>query len=58
MNLLLNWKTTLAGITLFAVAALKIAGVDVPGFAGDPGALIIGGIGLIFAKDAGHTGVA
>ncbi len=58
MNILLNWKTTAAGLALFVVAALKVSGVDVPGFAGDPGALIMGGIGLLLAKDADRSGVA
>lgn len=57
MNVLASYKTTITGVLLIIVAGLKIAGFDIPGFSGDAGALIMGGIGLILAKDANVTGV-
>ena len=58
MNFIASWKTTIAGVALLAIAGLRMAGVTLPGFeGGDPGALIMGGIGLIFAKDANVAGV-
>jgi hypothetical protein len=50
-TILKSWKTTAAGAALILVAALKMAGVDIPGFETAPGALLIGGIGLILGKD-------
>jgi hypothetical protein len=47
-----NWKTTVAGVGVIALAALGMVGVHVPGVSPmDLGqALVVGG-GLIFAKD-------
>lgn len=52
---LVNWKTTGTGVILIAAGLAKlfhvsVQGIDVPG---DPGTMIVTGIGLVLAKDAG-----
>lgn len=53
--LLKSWKTSAAGVALIAIAALKMVGVEIPGFETAPGALLIGGLGLILGKDFNVT---
>ena len=57
----MNWaailaspKTTFAGALLVCAGVAEIFGVVIPGLAGQPGALITTGVGLILAKDAGR----
>jgi hypothetical protein len=52
-SMMVNWKTSVAGLVLIAVGALGVGfGVHVPGFAMEPGAAIAAGLGLLMAKDA------
>lgn len=54
-NLLLNWRTTAAGVLLIVLAVLSMAGVAIPGFtmpAGGIGTAIVMGVGLILSGDA------
>lgn len=50
-TILKSWKTSAAGLVLILMAVLKMAGVEIPGFDSAPGALLIGGIGLLVGKD-------
>ncbi len=54
-SVLANWKTTIAGLALFALAGLEMIGVRVPGVGDNPTTLITAGLGLLFAKDANGT---
>lgn len=51
MNLpLAGYKTYITAALMFIVGVAEAAGVSVPGFSGDPGSLIVGAMGLIFAR--------
>lgn len=52
-SLLVNWKTSLAGVVLIVVGIMgAILGIHIPGFSMDSGAAITMGIGLLVAKDS------
>ena len=54
--ILINWRTSLGGIILIAVAALhQFFGVNVPGFSMDLGAALTAGLALLLAQDAGKS---
>lgn len=57
MSLILsNWRTSLGGAILIAIAALhQFFGVNVPGFSMDVGAALTAGLALILAQDAGKS---
>jgi hypothetical protein len=59
-SLLTNWKTTVGGVALIAIAGLQMIGVSIPGighvdFGTSLVAMITGVIGLV-AKDSNVTG--
>lgn len=52
-SMLVNWKTSIAGVVLIAVGILgTVLGVHIPGFTMEPGIAIATGLGLLMAKDA------
>lgn len=52
-SMLVNWRTSIAGLVLIVVGALSaLLNVHVPGFSMDAGAAITAGIGLLLAHDA------
>lgn len=51
-----NWKTSGAGILMIALGVLSATGKAPVGVGGDPMTLIMGGLGLLFAKDGNVTG--
>lgn len=54
VDLIANWKTSIAGLVLIAVGLLEGGlGMHIPGFSMDAGAALATGIGLLMAKDAG-----
>jgi hypothetical protein len=58
-SILVNWKTSLAGVVLIIVGGLAaVLGIHIPGFTMDAGAAITMGMGLLVAKDSNVTGVA
>lgn len=50
-----NWKTSLAGILIIALAGLKLVGISVPGAMDLPTALTVG-LGMLVAKDGNVSG--
>ena len=53
-----NWKTSASGLILILLGlGGQFLGIHVPGFTGDPGTMIMAGLGLIVAKDSNVTGV-
>lgn len=56
--MLVNWKTSLAGVVLIVVGLIgTLLGIHIPGFTMDAGAAITMGIGLLLAKDGGAPNV-
>jgi hypothetical protein len=51
-NIRKNWKTSLGGAVLIAVAALEASGISIPGIHVDLGMALITGVPLMLAKDA------
>lgn len=59
MNLpLAGYKTYITAGVMIAVALVKIGGIDVPGFAVDPGTMISAAVGLIFARNGAANDAA
>lgn len=51
-----NWKTTVAGAAVIALAFVDSAVFDIPGFSIGMSEAVAIGLGLIFAKDGDVTG--
>src|SRR5579859_5227337 len=57
-SMLVNWKTSLAGIVLIVVGLLgTLLDIHIPGFTMDAGAAMTMGIGLLLAKDGAAPNV-
>ena len=54
MNILVGYKTYITAALMLAIGVASLFGITIPGFS-DPGTLITGAVGLIFARLAVPT---